>query len=80
MAALKVTSTLCLSLLVMTLLLDPSCGNKEPCDEWSSDTYRMLLLCSSKTCSKHCISEGATRGKCGFLIFRSFCFCTKECD
>ena len=51
--------------------------SKEACDEWSSDTYRMLLLCSSKTCNKHCIDEGATRGKCGFLIFRPFCFCTK---
>jgi hypothetical protein len=55
-------------------------GRKEACDEWLSDTYRMLLLCSSRICNEHCIGEGATRGKCGLLIVRSFCFCTKECD
>ena len=55
-------------------------GRKEVCDEWLSDTYHMLLLCSSRICNEHCIGEGATRGKCGLLIVRSFCFCTKECD
>jgi len=71
---------LMISFILTFLLSFAGCGNKEACDEWLSDTYRMLLLCSSKTCNKHCINEGATRGKCGFLIFRSFCFCTKECD
>ncbi|RCV19561.1 hypothetical protein SEVIR_3G413900v4 [Setaria viridis] len=80
MAAVKVSSAICLTMLLMALLLAPSCGSKEVCDEWLSDTYRMLLLCSSYICNEHCIGEGATRGKCGLLFVRSFCFCTKECD
>ncbi|KAG2630710.1 hypothetical protein PVAP13_3KG536400 [Panicum virgatum] len=79
MADVKVPSALCLTLLLM-VLLTPIFGRKEACDEWLSDTYHMLLLCSSRICNEHCIGEGATRGKCGLLIVRSFCFCTKECD
>ncbi|CAL4897789.1 unnamed protein product [Urochloa decumbens] len=80
MAAAKVSSALCFTLLLMALILAPTFGSKEVCDEWASDTYHMLLLCSSRICNEHCIGEGATRGKCGLLIIRSFCFCTKECD
>ncbi|KAF0924444.1 hypothetical protein E2562_010105 [Oryza meyeriana var. granulata] len=80
MEAAKVPSFLCLLLLLMPLFFTPSGGNKEVCEEWTSDTYRMLVLCSSKKCNQYCVSEGATRGKCGFLIVRSFCYCTKECD
>ncbi|KAG2622104.1 hypothetical protein PVAP13_3NG284000 [Panicum virgatum] len=80
MAAVKVLPALCLTLLLMVRLLTPIFGRKEVCDEWLSDTYHMLLLCSSRICNEHCIGEGATRGKCGLLIVRSFCFCTKECD
>ncbi|CAN6338954.1 unnamed protein product [Urochloa humidicola] len=36
-------------------------GTKEACDEWLSDTYHILLLCSSRICNEHCISEGTTR-------------------
>ncbi|KAF8655605.1 hypothetical protein HU200_008484 [Digitaria exilis] len=80
MASAKVSSALCLTLLLMALLLAPIFGRKEVCDEWLSETYHMLLLCSSKICNEHCIGEGGTRGKCGLFTIRSFCFCTKECD
>uniref|UniRef100_A0A0D9XMT1 Knottin scorpion toxin-like domain-containing protein n=1 Tax=Leersia perrieri TaxID=77586 RepID=A0A0D9XMT1_9ORYZ len=78
MAAAKVLSFLCL-LMFMPLFFTPGCGN-EVCEEWLSDTYRMLVMCSSEKCNQLCVSEGATRGRCGFLIVRSFCYCTKECD
>ncbi|PUZ70220.1 hypothetical protein GQ55_2G209100 [Panicum hallii var. hallii] len=80
MAAVKVSSALCLTLLLMVLLVTPIFGRKEACDERLSDTYHMLLLCSSRICNEHFIGEGATRGKCGLPIIRSFRFCTKECD
>ncbi|CAL4890989.1 unnamed protein product [Urochloa decumbens] len=68
MVAVKVPSALCFTLLLMAFLLAPIFGSKEVCDEWPSDTYHMLLLCSSRICNEHCIGEGATRGKCGLLI------------
>ncbi|KAL6622639.1 hypothetical protein ACP70R_018603 [Stipagrostis hirtigluma subsp. patula] len=77
MAAVKASAVLCI--LLMALLLAPSCG-KDVCYEWPSNTYKMLLLCSNKKCNRNCIDEGATSGKCGLFIVRSFCFCTKECD
>ncbi|WVZ91219.1 hypothetical protein U9M48_037422 [Paspalum notatum var. saurae] len=79
MAVVKVSSAFGLTLLLMALLLAPSRAG-EACDQWLSDTYRMLFLCSTKICNEHCIGEGGTRGECGFLIARSFCFCTKECN
>ncbi|EAZ45500.1 hypothetical protein OsJ_30157 [Oryza sativa Japonica Group] len=67
MEAAKVQLFLCLLLLLfMPIFFAPSCGNKEVCEEWTSDMYRMLFLCRSTRCNQYCVSEGATRGRCGF--------------
>ncbi|CAN6329860.1 unnamed protein product [Urochloa humidicola] len=39
MAAVKVPSALCFTLLLMALALAPISGSKEVCDEWLIDTY-----------------------------------------
>uniref|UniRef100_J3MZL0 Knottins-like domain-containing protein n=1 Tax=Oryza brachyantha TaxID=4533 RepID=J3MZL0_ORYBR len=81
MEAAKVQSFLCLLLLLfMPLFVIPSYGKMDVCEEWTRDIYRMLFLCSSEKCNQYCVTEGATRGRCGFLIVRSFCYCSKECD
>ncbi|PUZ67886.1 hypothetical protein GQ55_3G470400 [Panicum hallii var. hallii] len=62
------------SMSICRLQTKKCCGRKVARDN------RILLPCSSQTCNRHCIIEGATRAKCGLLIVRSFFFCTKECD
>ena len=62
------------NLYLVCVLTFAGCGTKEGWEEWLSDSYWILLLCSSKTCNEH------TSEACCFLIFRSFSFYTKKCD
>ncbi|KAJ1266353.1 hypothetical protein BS78_08G144500 [Paspalum vaginatum] len=61
MAAVKLSAVFCFTLLFMALILAPSRAG-EACDQWLSDTYRMLFLCSSKICNEHCIAERGAPG------------------